>query len=216
MMHTLFFLSILTGTSQVDVTTGESYEMSMPRSGKRHGKLEDGPQGPQGPVGPQGPQGPIGLPGPQGKMGPQGPKGERGEEGPPGVTQIDHLFTFHTLSSPTTVIGTLLFDGEEVCNGSSIKKIDPSTFSLNNKGNYLIQFEGVSDSISPLGYIQCLINEEPISPVASLGRAGNPIFLQAVISVNEPVSLKIATGGFFGIRFAEGTSATLTIQHLSH
>jgi hypothetical protein len=109
------------------------------------------------------------------------------------------------------------FNQTPVVSGTAISKVNETDFYLYEKGLYYCYFIGQSASLSLLGSLQFYLNGNPIGPICSIDKAGQPYLLQAVIDTRRtslPAALQII-GSNAMITFSADSSLTFFIQKLS-
>lgn len=170
-----------------------------------------GPQGPAGETGAVGPQGPIGLTGPQGpagETGPQGPAGATGPTGPQGPSGTVLAFAdFYALMPPnnsdTVAAGESVdFPQNGPIGGTSISRINDSSFNLADVGSYQVLFNVTATEAGQL--VLALNGVELPYTVAGRSADGSQIVGMSIITTTSEDSV-------LTVRNPEGTAPPLTL-----
>ena len=179
---------------------------------------ETGPAGPQGPIGetgPIGPQGPVGATGPAGPQGPVGETGPAGPQGPIGETGpaggVLGYGDFYALMPPdnaaTVAPGTdVSFPQDGPNSGTSIVRLDDSSFNLAVIGTYQVLFQV---SVTEAGQLVLTLNGAELDYTV-VGRATGESQIVGMAVVETTAATDVLT-----VRNPAGNAAALTITPLA-
>lgn len=170
---------------------------------------ETGPQGPSGPTGATGPAGPAGAIGATGPAGPQGPTGETGPAGPQGpaggVLSFADFYALMPPNNPAPIAAgeDVAFPQTGAVSASGVTRLSDTSFSLENTGTYLIQFQV---SAAGPGQLELTLNgaELPYTVVGSSSADGSQIAGSTLVTTT-------AANAVITVRNPEGTGGALTL-----
>jgi hypothetical protein len=158
-----------------------------------------------GPIGPQGPMGPAGPAGATGATGPIGPAGAPGSSGSIGFS--DFFALMPPDNAATVAPGTdVSFPQDGPTSGTSIARLDASTFNLSAIGTYQVIFQV---SVDEAGQLILTLNGADLAYTV-VGRA---------TGTNQIVGMSLVTttviNSLLTVRNPAGNSTALTITPLA-
>ncbi|MBJ7450194.1 MAG: hypothetical protein JHC93_07555, partial [Parachlamydiales bacterium] len=147
-----------------------------------------------------------------------GATGPAGANGSNATATIDHYYNYNDAGALNLAIGAnsaIPFAGNAISSGTSITQTNNTTFSINEVGNYQIQFVGNTTALSLLGSIQLKVGGVNNPFKFALLSGGSPVVLTQVIRVTTlPTTIQVIVTGLT-VSFASGTSTNITITRLT-